>query len=226
MGNCIDLTGQKIGKLTVIKRASNYKDGSARWLCKCDCGNEKIIAGYNLRRGHTNSCGCNTKIEASKKKGIKNSNFKHGKSKTRLHGIWRGMQDRCYNPNNADYEHYGGRGIVVCKEWLEDFINFYNWAIVNGYKKELSVDRINNNGNYEPNNCRWADNALQIRNQGVRNTNKTGIKGIVLRDNGNYRVTLGIRGKSINLGTYKSLQEAKEVRKRAELKYWRFTNID
>lgn len=152
-----DLTGKRFGKLVVIERTNN-RGKHTMWKCKCDCGNYTITGASELKNGTTKSCGC-LKFERR--------NEKHGLSKTRLHRIWCKMKERCLNENNPAYKWYGGRGINVCKEWLDDFVSFYNWSIKNGYSDDLSIDRIDVNGNYEPNNCRWIplkEQALNTRN--------------------------------------------------------------
>lgn len=151
----IDLTGERFGMLTVIKRVDNDKNGQARWLCKCDCGNEKVILGGSLTRKNraTTHCGCIPK------------NYKHGMRNTRLYRIFSGMKSRCYNINEPHYDDYGGRGIKVCDEWLDDFMNFYNWAMDHGYSDDLTIDRIDVNGNYEPSNCRWVTMREQQSNK-------------------------------------------------------------
>lgn len=157
MGKFIDLTGQKFGRLTVISRAENSKHGKVRWNCKCDCENEVIRNADSLRKNNVHSCGC-YRIEK-----LNEHSFTHGKSETRLNNIWRGMKQRCLNPNNPAYKNYGGRGIMVCEKWQE-FQPFYDWAMANGYKDDLTIDRINVSGNYEPSNCRWADTKTQSNN--------------------------------------------------------------
>ena len=158
----IDLSGQKFGLLTVLYRVSNYK-GRAKWLCKCECGKSVEVFGYNLTRGNSTSCGCLRKINQFKKHGLYNS---------RLYNAYIHIKQRCYNPKDKAYKNYGERGIVMCEEWLNDFMNFYNWSMSNGYKYNLSIDRIDNAGNYEPSNCRWADYKTQNRNT-RRNINHT-----------------------------------------------------
>ena len=159
MGKLNNLLGLRFGKLVVIARSENDKHKNARWLCQCDCGNTKVVVGSSLIKGHTKSCGC------VRKHLLQTMPLKHGKKNTRLYNIWIDMKRRCNSKNRKSYKDYGGRGIVVCNEWLQDFMNFYNWAIANGYKENLTIDRIDVNGNYEPNNCRWIEKGEQNRNQ-------------------------------------------------------------
>lgn len=150
MPKLFDLTGKRFGKWTVIKRSGINSSGTAMWLCECDCGTIRAVRGTILRNGMSESCGC-----------IRT----HGLSNTRLHRIWSNMKQRCYNKNNDRYNSYGGRGIKVCDEWMHDFMSFYNWSMVHGYKNNLTIDRIDVNKNYEPNNCRWLTNKKQQFNK-------------------------------------------------------------
>jgi hypothetical protein len=163
MSGFIDLTGKRFGKLLVIKRADNYvkKNGKqeARFVCKCDCGNITTVRAMHLKNGSTKSCGC-LRAESTS-----HQFKKHGLGMTRLYGIWCGMKQRCSNSKVAAYKDYGARGIVVCREWVNDFQAFYSWAVSNGYNDNLSIDRIDVNGNYNPLNCRWADSRIQCRNR-------------------------------------------------------------
>ncbi len=152
--NKVDYIGKKIGKLTIVAFVEKRK-GHSYYLCKCDCGNEKTLCISNIVTGNTKSCGCIRKIGTRKT---------HGLSNTRIHHTWCGMKQRCYNINLKEYKYYGARGIKVCKEWIDDFMNFYNWAIDNGYNDDLSIDRIDVNGDYEPDNCRWVTQKEQVRN--------------------------------------------------------------
>ena len=158
----VDLTGQAFGRLVVLQRAKTINKRT-KWLCKCECGNEVLVESNNLKTGHTQSCGCFQREATS------SANKTHGKRHTRLYSIWNCMKNRCYRKCFHAFHHYGGRGIKVCDEWLHNFQSFYDWAMANGYKDDLSIDRINPNGNYEPTNCRWVTMAEQNKNKRAEN---------------------------------------------------------
>ena len=160
----VDYTGKRIGLLTVIKMLPGLQVewGRATWLCRCDCGNFVARSSHYLsfsgRQEHA-SCGCVTK------KILDERNYKHGLSKTRLYHIYHKMIDRCYNDNNQDYKYYGGRGIKICPEWLNDFVYFYTWANANGYEDNLTIERIDGDKGYSPENCCWITIVEQQHNK-------------------------------------------------------------
>ena len=154
-----DLTGKKFGKLTVIKKVENNKRQQTRWLCRCECGKETVVDRTNLsiNKKKTYSCGCWRQKQITK----------HNKYRSKIYNAYVAMKQRCYNKNHPAYKYYGERGIKVCKSWLNKengFVNFYKWSMKNGYKENLSIDRINVNGNYTPSNCRWASSLEQMNN--------------------------------------------------------------
>lgn len=166
-----DITGQRFGRLTAIEPVSKAKDGQYIWRCKCDCGGTKDVILGNLKYGSVQSCGCISQESSSRI--IKEWHSKHphnhathGMSHTRLFTIWTRMRQRCRDKSNKDY---GGRGISVCEEWDQSFESFRDWSLQNGYREDLSIDRIDNNGDYEPHNCRWTDTITQSNN---RRTNR------------------------------------------------------
>lgn len=165
----LELSGKKFGKLTVLYRDYSNK-GQSKWVCQCDCGSiTKPISGTYLVRGHTTSCGCHRKevAKAIQPFGAK-ANETHTDSKSRLYKIWWNMKTRCYNQSNHFYPLYGGRGITICDEWKNSYSDFKAWAIENGYRDDLTIDRMDVNGNYEPANCKWS-----TRKEQSNNTRKT-----------------------------------------------------
>lgn len=163
MSKLIDLTGQRFGRLTVIERVENAPNRARQWLCLCDCGKETIVVSSSLNSGRTRSCGCLSIQKASER--IVSLSTTHGRSKTRLYSIWCGMKNRCKNTTHQAYSNYGGRGITVCEDWLNDFNAFYDWAMENGYQDDLSIDRTDNDKGYSPENCRWRTAKEQNQNK-------------------------------------------------------------
>ena len=181
----------------MIKRVNKRgQKGEISWLCKCECGVEVVVLGASLRSGNTASCGCLHKESITK---IKTT---HGLCKHPLYIVWKNMRIRCTSLGNKSYLNYGGRGIAVCDRWLESFENFYN-DVIGGYKKGLQLDRIDNDGNYEPSNCRWV-----TRNQNQMNTrsaeNSTSMyKGVSLRrGDGKWVSQISKNGKKYYLGYF------------------------
>lgn len=155
----IDLTGQRFGRLNVISLSPKRSGGHLHWICGCECGNTITVLGYNLRNGNTKSCGCLQKEIAAKRQ------YKHGQTGSRLFVAWVHMKQRCSNPNDHAYNYYGGRGIKVCDEWANDFQAFQDWAMSHGYSDKLTIDRIDVNGDYCPENCRWITIQEQQKNK-------------------------------------------------------------
>ena len=164
-----DLAGQKFGRLLVLNREGVDKHRHTLWKCKCDCGNEVIVARTELVSGDTKSCGCYHREQITKYN--KKNKVKHGLHDSRIAIVWKNMISRCEKENDSGYKHYGGRGITVCEEW-HDLKAFAEWAYKNGYDEnaprgECTLERINVNGNYEPANCKWADIKEQNRNRTI-----------------------------------------------------------
>ena len=155
----IDRTGKVYSRLTVVELSKNRSANNRMlWVCKCECGNVCEVRGSDLTTERVKSCGC-FRIESTK-----NRSFKHGKSKNyRLYQTWQNMKKRCMNPNANEFENYGGRGISVCDEWCNSFEVFEKWAIMTGYNSQMTIDRINVGGNYEPNNCQWLTKSENCR---------------------------------------------------------------
>ena len=147
----LELEGKSFGMLKVLSRADNSSKCRVLWNCQCLCGNKSLVSSTDLTNGHTKSCGCLKK--------------KHGFTGTRLYNIYKSMKQRCYRHNCKDYKNYGARGIKICDDWLNNPLCFFNWAMANGYEESLTIDRINNDGDYEPSNCRWSTILTQSNNR-------------------------------------------------------------
>ena len=210
-----NLVGQTFGRLTVVAESGRTKDRHIQYECVCECGNHKIVSGKDILSGHTRSCGCRERI-------------KHGGCKAdnrdRLYGIWSSMRSRCNRKSSKSYSDYGGRGIRVCDEW-NDYSAFRTWAYENGYDKDApqwkcTLDRIDTNGNYEPNNCRWVSESVQMFNR-RRKKSKTGIRGVYYRERDKkYYAMISKDYKQIYLGKYDRVEDAVAVRHEAEVRYY------
>ena len=222
----IDITGKKFSRLTPIcVDNSKRPKGSTRayWKCECECGKETIVSGSDLRSGKVKSCGCLHDEMAHKRF------YKHGMSNTKLDWVLGAMKQRCNNIHNIDYPNYGGRGIKICDEWLNDSSEFFSWALSHGYEEGLSIDRIDVNGNYEPSNCRWVTMKVQANNKNpkhlficknARSDSKSKIRGVSFDKSKNAWVaTFNFNNKRVLQKVFKKKQEAIDARQEAEKKY-------
>ncbi len=183
--------GMKLSKPT-----SKQKRRHGLYECpKCNVEFEALV--HNVKRGNTSCC-------------LSCKNVTHGESGTRLYKIWHGMHDRCYNQDTSSYSRYGGRGITIAdSSWYSDFDSFKRWSLRNGYSDSLTIDRINNDGNYEPSNCRWADKTTQNNNRGVLRSNTTGYNGVKFSGNkSRFIASISINRRTKHIGTFDSAEEA------------------
>lgn len=184
-----DLSGVRFGRWLVIEKAERpegVKRTSAYWKCKCDCGNVRVVSSRGLLSGTSQSCGCLIVEKHQTQRGLSNS---------KLYNCWRSMKKRCYTKSCKSYPNYGGRGIKICEEWKDDFLAFYEWAVNNGYADNLSIDRIDNDKGYFPDNCRWVDATVQNNNR--RNNDKIVFQGMEKSVSEWSRIT-GINRKTIS----------------------------
>lgn len=214
MGKVKNEVGNRYGRWEVIEERGRSKTGQAVWLCRCDCGNTATIVGTELRQGRTHSCGC-LRREIAKKQMTT-----HGLSRTPLFYNHRNMISRCYNSNDKDFPRYGGRKppanpISVCKEWKHNFKAYYDWCMENGWKHGLQVDRIDNNGNYCPENCRVTTCYINSHNRRKMSTNTSGYEGVTyVQDMHKYHARLMRKGKRVNLGYYLTAKDGAIARDR------------
>lgn len=163
MAKLLDLAGEVFGRLTCIESAGS-KNGERLWKCKCECGMFTIVSTASLRSGNTKSCGCVRREALIKRNKVHGLSTVNGK-KTRLYNIWVRMKQRCYDKNASDYYRYGGKGVKVCDEWKNNYENFHNWAMNNGYDDTLTIERKDFRGDYNPANCTWIPIEKQARNK-------------------------------------------------------------
>lgn len=206
-------SGDRVGRLVVLEAVGKSKNGSFIWKCRCDCGKYKEVISSSLNSKLTRSCGC-LYDEIKGKQSIT-----HGMIDSREYNTWSSMKQRCYYTRHQYYDRYGGRGIVVCDRWLESFENFYE--DMGKCPKGMTLDRINNDGNYEPSNCKWSTQTEQSRNTGISSANKSGYKGVTYhKATGKWIAIIGINGKTKHLGVYEDIADAVKARSDAEKEYW------
>lgn len=218
--NCGDIVGDY--GIVYISESDKRGGKNRRALFRCSCGEEFDCIIDSIKRGSTKSCGCSTSKMKSE------SNTKHGKGssksgrRNRVYTMRDGMISRCYNKNNPRYADWGGRGVKLCDEWLNSFEAFYEWAASNGYEDNLQIDRINNLGDYCPENCRFVTPQENSRNKRPYKSSKTGISGVTWdKKCGKYIARISIsKTKRVSLGMFSDFFEACCARKSSENRYW------
>lgn len=219
-----DYSDQKYGRLTTVKEVEPYvspsgKSKARQYLCKCECGNEIVAHIKSLRSGNTRSCGCvnSERIIKQNKENSIYGEYTHHKHLKR----WKGMIERCYYPKHKDYHNYGGRGIKVCNEWKVHPKTFIQWVEnESNYKKGLTLDRLDVNGNYEPNNCTFSNHTTQALNRNIMPTNTSGYPGVTKHTDNRWRARINVNKKRISLGVYDTKEEAIVARKNAEIEIY------
>lgn len=202
------MTGRRFGRLIVLERTAKSGSKQTYWICLCDCGKVTICRGTHLKSGKIRSCGCLAL----------DTRTNHGWHGTPEYRAYYNIQKRCYDKSDPRYNDYGGRGIRVCRRWLDSFNNFIaDMGPRPG--DDYSIDRIDVNGDYSPENCKWSDRVEQARNTRVRRDSKTGVRGVT-QTGSRYHAQLYCNGKNHNLGWYSSLEEAVKARLDGEIEYW------
>ena len=218
-----DITNQRFGRLTALYIVPNntYR---TRWHCVCDCGNTKDVLQQNLLNGHVKSCGCFLSERNSERITEYNRTIgheTHGETKSRLYRIWVSMKTRCFYKNADSYKNYGGRGITICKEWQNSFDSFRLWATSNGYSDKLTLDRIDVDGNYCPQNCRWVSMSVQELNKRISQRNTSGKTGVSFSKKDNRWIAYISFDKQFHyLGSFKCVEDAIKARESAEIEYY------
>lgn len=218
-----DIANKKFGRLTALYVVPN-NSYHTRWHCVCDCGNTKDVLQQNLVNGHVRSCGCF--LSERNRERITDYNRtigkeSHGETKTRLYHIWVGIKTRCFYRNHNAYQNYGGRGVTMCEEWKNSFVSFKSWAIENGYSDNLTIDRINVDGDYCPENCHWVSMSFQEFNKRTSKRNTSGHTGVSFnKKDKRWIAYIVVQGKRHYLGSFLCIEDAINARETAEKKYF------